>query len=130
MHIIDWYPTLVGLAGGSLKQALPIDGKDVWPMITKAEKSPHKAILSVSTRGPSQAAIRMGDWKLIVADADESDGATLNKQPKNYEPISLFNLADDPGESNNLASIHPERVAEMRKELSVLLKNAVAPGGK
>ena len=130
MHIIDWYPTLVGLAGGSLKQALPIDGKDVWPMITKSAKSPHKAILSVSTRGTSQAAIRMGDWKLIVADAEESDGATPKKQPKKYEPVSLFNLAEDPGESKNLASAHPERVAEMRKELSLLLKNAVAPGGK
>lgn len=130
MHIIDWYPTLVGLAGGSLKQALPIDGKDVWPMITKAEKSPHKAILSVSTRGPSLAAIRMGDWKLIVADAEESDGASPKKQPKKYEPVSLFNLAVDPGESKNLASAYPDRVAEMRKELSVLLKNAVAPGGK
>ena len=130
MHTIDWYPTLIGLAGGSLKQALPIDGKDVWPMITKAGKSPHKAILSVSTRGTSQAAIRMGDWKLIVADAEESEGATPKKQPKKYEPVSLFNLAEDPSESRNLASVHPERVAEMRKELSVLLKNAVAPGGK
>lgn len=130
MHIIDWYPTLVGLAGGSLKQALPIDGKDVWPMITKAEKSPHNAILSVSTRGPSLAAIRMGDWKLIVADADESEGDAPKKQPKKYEPVSLFNLADDPGESKNMASAYPERVAEMRKELFVLLKNAVAPGVK
>ncbi len=130
MHIIDWYPTLIGLAGGSLKQALPIDGKDVWPMITKSGKSPHKAILSVSTRGTSQAAIRMGDWKLIVADADESDGATLKKQPKKYEPVSLFNLADDPGESKDLSSAHPERVAKMRKELSTMLKGAAAPGGK
>lgn len=130
MHIIDWYPTLVGLAGGSLKQALPIDGKDVWPMITKTGKSPHKAILSVSISGPSIAAIRMGDWKLIVAYTDESEGVSQKKQPKKYEPVSLFNLAEDPGESRNLASVHPERVAEMRKELSVLLKNAVAPGGK
>jgi arylsulfatase A-like enzyme len=130
MHIIDWYPTLLRLAGGSLKQALPIDGKDVWPMITKGEPSPHKAILSVSNRGVSQAAIRMGDWKLIVADAEESDSTSQKKQPKKYVSISLYNLAEDPGESRNLASTHPERVADMRKELSVLLKDAVAPGGK
>jgi arylsulfatase A-like enzyme len=130
MHIIDWYPTLVTLAGGSLKQALPIDGKDVWPMITKAGKTPHKAILSVSTIGPSQAAIRMGDWKLIVADAEESGGDAKKKQPKNYEPVSLFNLAEDPGESKNLASTYPDKVAQLRKELSLLLKDAVAPGGK
>lgn len=130
MHIIDWYPTLIGLAGGSLKQALPIDGKDVWPMITKAGKSPHKAILSVSTRGISQAAIRMGDWKLIVAGGVEAADGTQQKQPKKYEPVSLFNLLEDPGESRNLASTYPDKVAELRKELSLLLKDAVAPGGK
>ena len=130
MHIIDWYPTLIGLAGGSLKQALPIDGKDVWPMITKAGKSPHKAILSVSTRGISQAAIRMGDWKLIVAGGVEAADGTQQKQPKKYEPVSLFNLLEDPGESRNLASAYPDKVAELRKELSLLLKDAVVPGGK
>lgn len=130
MHMIDWYPTLVTLAGGSLKQALPIDGMDVWPMITKGEPSPHKAILSVSTRGISQAAIRMGDWKLIVASGGEADDGTPQKQAKKYEPISLFNLLEDPGESRNLASTHPDKVAELGKELSALLKDAVAPGGK
>jgi arylsulfatase A-like enzyme len=130
MHIIDWYPTLIGLAGGSLKQTLPIDGKDVWPMITNAEKSPHKAILSVSTRGISQAAIRMGDWKLIVAGGVELEDGTQQKQPKKYEPVSLFNLLEDPGESRNLAPTYPDKVAELRKELSLLLKDAVAPGGK
>jgi arylsulfatase A-like enzyme len=130
MHIIDWYPTLIGLAGGSLKQALPVDGKDVWPMITNAGKSPHKAILSVSTRGISQAAIRMGDWKLIVAGGVEAADGTQQKQPKKYEPVSLFNLLEDPGESRNLASTYPDKVAELRKELSLLLKDAVAPGGK
>ncbi len=130
MHMIDWYPTLVTLAGGSLKQALPIDGKDVWPMITKGEASPHKSILSVSTRGISQAAIRMGDWKLIVAGGVEAADGTQQKQTKKYEPISLFNLLEDPGESRNLASTYPDKVAELRKELSLLLKDAVAPGGK
>lgn len=130
MHMIDWYPTFVTLAGGSLKQALPIDGKDVWPMITKGAPSPHKAILSVSTRGISQAAIRMGDWKLIVAGGVEAADGTQQKQPKKYEPVSLFNLLEDPGESRNLASTYPDKVAELRKELSLLLKDAVAPGGK
>jgi len=130
MHMIDWYPTLVTLAGGSLTQALSIDGKDVWPMITKGEPSPHKAILSVSTRGISQAAIRMGDWKLIVAGGVEAADGTQQKQPKKYEPVSLFNLLEDPGESRNLASTYPDKVAELHKELSLLLKDAVAPGGK
>jgi hypothetical protein len=72
----------------------------------------------------------MGDWKLIVAGGVEAADGTQQKQPKKYEPVSLFHLLEDPGESRNLASVHPERVVEMRKELSLLLKDAVAPGGK
>ncbi len=130
MHMVDWYPTLMGLAGGSLKQMLPIDGKDVWPMITKGKPSPHKEILSVSTSGPSLAAIRIGDWKLIVAKGNENDEDQGKKKQKKYEPISLFNLKKDPGESNNLASAFPKKVDVMQDRLSAILKNAVAPRGK
>lgn len=35
MHGVDWYPTLIKLAGGSLTQLLPIDGQDMWPTIAK-----------------------------------------------------------------------------------------------
>ena len=140
MHMVDWYPTLIKLAGGSLEQKLPLDGLDIWPMLTKGTASPHDAILSVSTQGPARAAVRMGDWKLMVsgnADADtgEDDGA---KKPKKkgkaaagkYEPVALYNLADDPSESKNLADAQPERVKAMRTRLAELLKDAVPSGVK
>ena len=40
MHMVDWYPTLIKLAGGSLEQKLPVDGLDVWPMLTQGAPSP------------------------------------------------------------------------------------------
>lgn len=130
MHMIDWYPTLIGLAGGTLKQPLPIDGRDVWPMITKGKPSPHKAILSVPSRGPSHAAIRMGDWKLIVTKSNEKDQLLSQKELKKQGAISLYDLKNDPGESKNLASVFPKKVAKMQQQLSSLLKDAVAPGDK
>jgi len=140
MHMVDWYPTLIKLAGGSLEQKLPIDGLDVWPMLTKGAASPHDAILSVSTQGPARAAVRMGDWKLMVsgnADADggEDDGAAKAKKKGKaaagkYEPVALYNLADDPSESKNLADAQPERVKAMRTRLAELLKDAVPSGVK
>ncbi|MFN2507216.1 MAG: arylsulfatase, partial [Chthoniobacterales bacterium] len=45
MHVIDWYPTLLKLGGASLEQKLPVDGLDVWPMLTSGAKTPHDAIL-------------------------------------------------------------------------------------
>jgi len=140
MHMVDWYPTLIRQAGGSLEQKLPIDGLDVWPMLTKGAPSPHDAILSVSTQGPARAAVRMGDWKLLVsgnADADggEDDGAAKGKKKGRkaagkYEPLALFNLAEDPSETKNLADAQPERVKAMRIRLAELLKGAVPSGAR
>lgn len=140
MHMVDWYPTLIKLAGGSLEQKLPIDGLDVWPMLTKGAASPHDAILSVSTQGPARAAVRMGDWKLMVsgnADADggEDDGAAKAKKKGKaaagkYEPVALYNLAEDPSETKNLADAQPDRVKAMRTRLAALLKDAVPSGVK
>jgi len=138
MHMVDWYPTLIKLAGGSLEQKLPLDGLDIWPMLTKGAASPHDAILSVSTQGPARAAVRMGDWKLLIsgnADADggEDDGAAKAKKKgkkaaDKYESVALYNLIEDPSESKNLAVAQPERVKAMRARLAQLLKDAVPSG--
>ncbi len=137
MHMVDWYPTLIRLAGGSLEQKLPIDGLDVWPMLTKGAPSPHDAILSVSTQGPTRAAVRMGDWKLIVSgDADGGDDGASKAKKKGkaaagkYDSVALYDLSADPSESKNLAAAQPERVRAMRARLAELLKDAVPSGVK
>ncbi len=139
MHTVDWYPTLVKLAGGSLEQKTTLDGRDVWPMLTQGAKSPHDAILSVQS--PERAAVRMGDWKLLMnpseADAEEApaEGAKAKGKAKGKakaaagtEKFALYNLADDISERNNLADKQPERVIAMKAKLAELLKDAVAPG--
>ena len=35
LHMVDWYPTLLRLAGASPKQPLPLDGRDAWPTIAE-----------------------------------------------------------------------------------------------
>ena len=133
MHVIDWYPTLVKLAKGSLDQKLPIDGMDVWPMLTTHAASPHNAILSVQS--PTKAAVRMGDWKLISqapsvnapAKAARAKTRVKNRQ-QGAETIQLYNLATDIGEATNLAEKDPQRVATMKAMLDVLLKDAVPSG--
>ena len=132
MHMVDWYPTLIKQAGGSLEQKLPVDGLDIWPMLTKQAASPHDAILSVSTQGPSRAAVRMGDWKLIV-DGGAADIAPPGKKKGKkaagkYEAVALYDLSADPSEAKNLAEAQPERVKAMRARLAELLKDSVPSG--
>jgi arylsulfatase A-like enzyme len=133
MHIIDWYPTLVKLAGASLEGSRPLDGKDVWPMLTEQAPSPHEFLLSA--QAPDRAALRIGDWKLIEnrsASAAKAKGKAKGKNngkaAKESEPLALYDLAKDPGETTNLAGSELDRVATMRAKLDELLKDAVPSG--
>jgi arylsulfatase A-like enzyme len=131
MHAVDWFPTLVKLGGGTLEQKLPLDGRDVWPMITQDAKSPHEAILLVGG-SPDRTAVRMGDWKLLL-NASEQDLESANdsgnrKGKKASCSVQLYNLASDAGEKTDLSAKEPDRVAAMRAKLEELMKDAVAPG--
>jgi arylsulfatase A-like enzyme len=125
---VDWYPTLVKLAGGSLEQPLPLDGKDIWPVLTAGAKTPHDALLLCGTT-PTRAAVRVGDWKLLVGasdrdaeeDGDKGDGRRASR-------VELYNLADDLGEQHDLAAANPEKVKELRARLDDWMKSAVASG--
>jgi arylsulfatase A-like enzyme len=126
VHIIDWYPTLLALAGGSLEQPLPIDGKDIWPVLTEGANSPHDAIL-LSGSAPDKAAVRVGDWKLIHGQSLGKKGKGKGAKKPTAEYL-LFNLAIDIGEQENLAERNPEKLAELKETLQRLLKDAVPCG--
>ena len=112
LHAVDWYPTLAKLSGAPVDQKLPLDGLDIWQVLTEGAKSPHDALILCGTeRG--QAAIRMGDWKLLV-------GAGGGNQ--------LYNLAEDIGETLNLADAQPEKLNELRAKYDEMMKTAVPSG--
>jgi len=127
MPMVDWYPTLLRLAGASLDQKLALDGLDAWPMLTQGAKSPHDAILLAGTT-PSRMAIRMGDWKLLLNAGEQAAEETPAGGDNATGKVELYNLAEDIGESRNLAAAQPQKVKEMRARLEDFLKDAVPPG--
>jgi arylsulfatase A-like enzyme len=133
MHAVDWYPTLLKLAGVSLEQKLPLDGLDYGPTLTHGAKSPHDAILLAGLT-PRRMAIRRGDWKLLInptetgGDEAEDAGETAVPDAREAGKPELYNLADDVSESKNLAAARPEKVKELRALLDAQLKNAAPPG--
>jgi arylsulfatase A-like enzyme/dienelactone hydrolase len=126
MHAVDWYPTLLKLAGASLEQKRALDGLDVWPMLTQGSRSPHDAILLAGT-APSTMAIRMGDWKLLLNASEQIAEEAPAGDDKTTGKVELYNLAEDIGESRNLATAQPQRVKEMRTRLEAFRKDAVPP---
>ena len=126
LHIIDWYPTLIKLAGGSLEQKLPLDGRDIWPVLTEGAKSPHDTLF-LPGMAANQAAIRQGDWKLLVkaSDVDAEDAAA----PVAGKGLELYNLAADIGETKNVAAEHPEIVKVLKAKMAEYQKDAVPFGG-
>lgn len=131
IHITDWYPTLLKLAGASLKQKLPLDGFDLWPTLRAGKPSRRGEILHNTT--PQGGALRVGDWKLVVNGAALREGGPDEEAPASVAPqsapqtVELFNLAQDPYEKNNLAAQHPDKVKQLRARYDALAGTAAAP---
>jgi uncharacterized sulfatase len=62
---VDIFPTLCRLAGADIPNDRPIDGEDLFPLLSgKSEKTPHEAIFMMG--GPQLRIVRSGKWKLHV----------------------------------------------------------------
>lgn len=62
---IDLFPTISRIAEAPLPADRPIDGKDIFPLLsTDTARSPHEAIFAMG--GPELRVVRSGKWKLHV----------------------------------------------------------------
>jgi arylsulfatase A len=65
--------------------------------------------LSINAGSTGAPAIRKGDWKLILSSGSGSGRGA----EKGW--LQLYNVAEDIGETKNLAKQFPERVEELKK---------------
>ena len=108
---VDFYPTLLEAAGIAPDRKQALDGVSLlgtWrdPGIAPFREEMHWHYPLEKPHflgGRSGGAIRSGDWKLI----EYFDNNT----------VELFNLANDPGEKNNLASEQPTKREELFTKL-------------
>jgi len=107
---IDIVPTMIDLAG--IKTDQKFDGVSIKPVLMGGELADRKLYWRTGGLSPyskvaegkdSPKAIRHGKWKLVATPY--------------YKEIMLYDLDADIGESKNLASQYPERVASMKADL-------------
>ncbi|NNJ25358.1 arylsulfatase [Alienimonas chondri] len=107
-YFADWMPTLAHLTGGELPEevASEIDGVSFAASLRgKKQPAPEFLYWEFPAYGGQQA-VRVGNWKAV---------RTGLSKVKPGEPIKteLYNLTEDPTESNDLAAKRPEKLAEL-----------------
>ncbi|HEX3146453.1 MAG TPA: arylsulfatase [Gemmataceae bacterium] len=127
LHMVDWYPTILKLAGAKLEQKHPLDGRDAWPTLTDGKPSPHGEILLNAT--PAGGAIRVGNWKFVLNGGPQDGDNPVPKKKAGPEKIELFDMSNDMSEANNLAAEQPDKVKELRARYEAYLKEALPPKG-
>jgi arylsulfatase len=120
LHVMDIAPTVLELAG--IQHPTNYKGRDIEPMQGKS----WVGMLEGDTQSPRTAddwlgwelfgnrAIRQGDWKI-----------TWLYEPLGTEDWQLFNLAEDPGEQQDLSNELPKK----RQELIALWDDYVKTNG-
>lgn len=97
---LDVLPTCLAAAGATIDPAWKLDGVDLTPFVTgKNSARPHENLF---WRFGNQWAVRSGDMKLVV-------GRDGSGNPE------LYDLAHDIGESKDLATAEPAKVAQLQK---------------
>jgi arylsulfatase A len=99
-YFADWFPTLLAALGKPAPAGL--DGENLWPALTSGAETRKKPMVWVFPEGGGQVAVRVGDYKLVRE-------KLASKKPG---PWQLYDMANDPNETKNLASEKPQELAE------------------
>ncbi|PHQ33689.1 sulfatase [Rhodopirellula bahusiensis] len=105
---IDFYPTILDLCGQAAPKEKTLDGVSLQPLLRGEESLDRESLYwhypHYSNQGGFPGgAIREGDWKLVERYEDGQ--------------VHLYNLQEDIGELNDVASQNAHRVAAMRDRL-------------
>jgi len=133
---LDFYPTILEVAGISKPEDKILDGESILPVLTETStikerplfwhfpiylQAGNKETQDTLFRTRPGSAIRLGDWKLI--------------QYFENNDIELYNLTNDIGEKNNLAEANPDKVKELlgiledwREETNAPIPKELNPG--
>ncbi len=107
---VDYFPTVLSAAKVERPKGIEIDGVDLMPLLRAGEGKSIAGRDELFWHFPHYrgrimpySILRKGDWKLL----------------RRYEGnrVELYNLADDLGETKDLAKKLPDKVAELEKAL-------------
>ncbi len=115
VHHADVLATIADVLDTRLPPEAGEDSFSLLSLLKGSDRPVRETSVSCSSSGvPS---LRHGEWKYIAARGSGGWG----KGGDQSQPVQLYNLADDVGETRNLASEQPERLAQMKTLLETLV---------
>jgi arylsulfatase A len=119
----DFLRTFADVFGVKLPDTAGEDSFSLMPLLKGEDKPIRENAVSASVGGTP--AVRSGSWKYIPAPGSGGWGAGGDQS----QPVQLYNLADDLGETKNLAAAMPDKVAEMNALLEKLITDGRSTPG-
>ncbi len=120
VHHADVIATLAEILNAKLPANSAEDSFSFMPLLKGVDKPVREN--SVSCAASGIPGLRQGDWKLILApDPKQNKDSKLD--------VQLYNLAEDIGETKNLAGEQPERVAQMKLLMEKLITDGRSSNG-
>lgn len=117
---VDLYASIAALIDQPMPENAGADGVNVLPALLGQSPTGREYVIQEAL---TQIAIRKGNWKYIPPGSITERGGIDQWIETNVdEPGWLFELSEDPGETNNVADQFPQVVAEMQSII-----NEVAP---
>lgn len=106
VHVIDWLPTLASLIHRPLGDTLNLDGIDLCPLLFDNDALSTRSLYWIWNSKTNRWALRHGEWKIVKYGTDE---------PTRPEDWQLFNLENDPKETQDIAASNPTKLEEMHQ---------------
>lgn len=138
MHVVDWLPTVLDIAGINPKVHPKLDGVSQWDQITGQNQTfPRSSMVynmnplcNDGQAGRPKAAVRLGKYKLLH-ECYNVEGIDGSKNTGPFNPDGkgpyLFDLEKDPGEANNIAKQNPDVVGDLERLMHEYASEMVQP---
>ena len=135
--LVDVLPTVCGLLNLPKPKSVHLDGSDLSTLLTPSSKAfkRHQPLFWHLQKSRPIVAMRDGDWSLVASPDYELSKNNMFQEawiPKvkkgGYTNFQLYNLRNDPGQTENLAAAKPDLLRKLKAQMLKINASIMADG--